>query len=480
MAPAQSVSQNLPSLGGTERADLSPYMERKLGEQIMHDIKRNPDYLDDGPLLEYLNNFGATLVAARPEARGEANYDFFFFAVRDPVLNAFALPGGFIAVHSGLLLAARNESELASVVAHEIGHVAQRHIARMIGAQKQDALIPLASLVLAAIAARSSPDLASASMLGGQGLAMQRQLNFTREAEREADRVGLQIMQAGGFDPSGMVGFFRRLQNSTRLYGDGAPAYLQSHPLTTERIADIDARIRGQHFKKHVDSLDFALIRARVRVLQDSSGDGLHQAEQFFTDPATEASPAQRAAAKYGLAFIALKRGRVKDAETFYQQAVQAVEPIHEPSLALTELGISVRLAAGQAQQAIQEADAARKQFPLSRVIALQYGDALLAAGKNDEAVRYLRDQAQMYRHEPQLQDRLAKAYSAQGRVALQHMALAEEYAASGSLPAALDQLQIARQAPDATFYDQSVIDAREREFRARRLDEMQAEKDAR
>jgi len=140
-------AQSLPSLGDTEREALSPLMERKLGEQIMREIKRNRDYLSDAPLQEYLNNLGASLLTVRPEARGEAQYDFFFFAVRDPMLNAFALPGGFIGVHSALVLAAQNESELASVMAHEIGHVAQRHIARMLGKQKQDMLIPLAAMV---------------------------------------------------------------------------------------------------------------------------------------------------------------------------------------------------------------------------------------------------------------------------------------------------------------------------------------------
>jgi predicted Zn-dependent protease len=143
-APPMAAAQNLPSLGDTERQELSPLMEHKLGEQIMNDIRRDRDYLNDAPLLEYLNNFGSILLAAHPEARGETSYDFFFFAVRDPTLNAFALPGGFIAVHSGLVLAAQNESELASVVAHEIGHVSQRHIARMLGQQRQDSLIPLA------------------------------------------------------------------------------------------------------------------------------------------------------------------------------------------------------------------------------------------------------------------------------------------------------------------------------------------------
>lgn len=479
VTPSWTAAQGLPSLGDTERQELSPLMERKLGEQIMRDIRRDRDYLDDAPLLEYLNNFGNTLLAARPEARGEAGYDFFFFAVRDPMLNAFALPGGFIAVHSALVLAAQNESELASVMAHEIGHVAQRHIARMLGQQHKDSLIPLAAAILAALAARSSPDTAGALIVGGQGVAAQRQLNFSRDAEREADRVGLQILRDAGFDTSGMISFFGRLQTASRAYTDVAPAFLRSHPLTTERIADIQARTRDQRYKQRTDSLDFHLIRARVRVLQDASSQGLRDAAVAFDNQLQQKSRTQTAAAKYGLAFIALKRGEYAKAQALLQEARVAAQGVPaQPSGAthsaiLASLAIDIRLAADQPADALKEADAARTQFPLSRGIARQYADALIEAARYDDAIHYLRDQAQLYRQEPQLQDQLAKTYAVLGKQALQHLALAESYALSGSLPSALDQLSIARKSPDASFYDQAVIDARERELQALWRDEL-------
>ena len=471
--------QNLPSLGDTEREDLSPVMERKLGEQIMHDIRRDPDYLDDAPLLEYLNNFGNSLLATHPEARGEADFDYFFFAVRDPMLNAFALPGGFIAVHSALILAAQNESELASVLAHEIGHVAQRHIARMLGKQRKDALIPLASAVLAALAARSSPDASAALLMGGQGVNLQRQLNFSRDAEREADRVGFQILREGGFDPSGMVALFGRMQTASRSYSDAVPAFLLSHPLTTERIADIQARIRDQRYKQRVDSLDFHLIRARARVLQNNSPQGWRDAALVFENQLHQEVKVQTVAAKYGLAMVALKQRDFAKAQALLQEtrtAAQSLPPapkVGAQNAVLSSLAIDIKLSANRPAEALKEAESALVQFPLSRGIARQYADALIGAGRNDDAVHYLRDQIQLYRQEPQLQERLAKTYAAQGKQALQHMALAESYALSGSLPTALEQLSIARRAPDATFYDQSVIDARERELQARRRDEL-------
>ncbi|WP_235922980.1 M48 family metallopeptidase [Rugamonas aquatica] len=486
LAPAKIP--NLPALGDTERQDLSPLMERKLGEEIMRDIRRDHDFLDDGPILEYLNNFGNSLVAARPGARGEANFDYYFFAVRDPQLNAFALPGGFIAVHSALLLAAQSESELASVLGHEIGHVAQRHIARSIGQQKQDALIPLAAMILAALASKAGGDAAIGVFSAGQGLAIQRQLNFGRDAEREADRIGFQIMGAAGYDTSGMVAFFQRMQVATRNYSDLVPAYLQSHPLTTERIADIQARIREQPYKQRQDSQDFYLVRSRARVLQDSSSNGLAEAKTFFEGQMKQENRQQVTAGQYGMAFLSLKKGETANAQAWLDKARATFDkppaagtfsaaPRPAPDSIFVSTSIEIKLAQpddkAMIAKGLAEAEAAHLQFPLSRGIAHQYGEALIAAGKLEEAATYLRDQVQLYREDPDAYDLLAQAYSKQGKLALQHIALAESYVLQGGVLSALDQLSYARKAPDASFYDQAVIDARERELQARRREEL-------
>jgi predicted Zn-dependent protease len=490
--PLQKRPDNtsLPTLGDTAREDLSPVIERKLGEEIMRDIRRDHDFLDDDPILEYLNNFGGALVDAAPGARGETNADYYFFAVRDPLLNAFALPGGFIAAHTGLLIAAQTESELAGVMSHEIGHVAQRHIARMLGQQRQDMLLPIASLILAALASRASSDAAMGVLMGGQGLAVQRQLNFSRDAEREADRVGFQIMGAAGYDTTGMVGFFRRLQTASRVYSE-IPAYLSSHPLTGERIADIQARIRETPGRQRPDSLDFHLVRSRARVLQDPSIKGQADAKLAFETQLTNQNRQQQVAGQYGLAFLSLKQGDLAAAQGWLDKAraslrpregaFSAARPSNEGATLFASLALDIKLAPGQpgtvAQQAVKEAEQAHNQFPLSRGIARQYADALIVAGKQDDAARFLRDQIQQYREEPKLYDLLAKVYAAQGKVALQHMALAESYVLSGALPAAAAQLNLARKSGDVSFYDQAVIDARERELE-KRVKEEKEEKD--
>lgn len=483
LTSGNSIAQNLPTLGDTAREDLSPLMERKLGEQIMQSVRRDPDYVDDGPVSEYLNKLGGNLLEKRPDARGEAAYDFQFFAVRDPVLNAFAFPGGFIGFHSGLLLAAQSESELASVMGHEIGHVSQRHIARMIGSQKQDVLIPLAALVLAVLAARSSPDAAMALVMGGQGLTLQRQINFTRESEREADRVGFQILRDGGYDTAGMVTFFGRLQHASRNYTDSGLSYLRSHPLTSERMADIQGRMQEQRYRQRTDGLDFHLMQARVRVLQDSTTQGLMAATTFFDAQIKTAQEEGALSAEYGLAFVAYKQHDYDRALKLLNQLIQKVQqsPAQKKWLtqtsAFASLAIDINMANKHMDAAIKLAETALQNLPLSRGIVVQYAEVLIAANRTEEAGIFLRDQVSLYRHEAALQNLLAKAYAAQGKAALQHIALAEAYAIDGALPAALQQLEIARRDPGVQFYDLSVIDAREREWQEKHREELLAEK---
>jgi len=483
-------STRLPTLGDTARVDLSPVLERKLGEEIMRDIRRDRDYLDDEPIAEYLNNFGNGLVAAVPGSRGETNADFHFFAVRDPALNAFALPGGFIGAHSGLVIAAQTESELAGVMAHEIGHVTQRHIARMLGQQRQDILLPLASMILAALAARASSDAAMGVLMGGQGLAVQRQLNFSRDAEREADRVGFQIMEAGGYDTTGIVAFFRRLQAASRLYGDmpAGLASLSSHPLTQERITDMQARIREMPKKQRVDSLDFHLVRARIRVLQDPSEQGQRSTRTAFeTQLKEQTHRQQQVGAQYGLAYLALKQNKLPEAQRWLDKTRETLKPregvlsvapssVGDGATMLAGLALEIKMAPGQPapvlEEAVKEADMVRQRFPLSRALAHQYAEALIATNRLDEAARFLRDQTQQYREEYKLQDMLAKAYAKQGKIALQHMALAESYVLAGAVPAAMAQLELARKSSDASFYEQAVIDARARELQERQKKE--------
>lgn len=468
-------NDSLPSLGDTARDALSPAQERKLGKAIMQHIRHNRDYLDDAPVQEYLNGMGNKLLSFYPEARTETGQDFFFFAVRDPMINAFALPGGYIGIHSALILVAKKESELASVMAHEIGHVAQRHIARMMGKQQQDLLIPIATAVLAAAAARSGGDAPVAILAGGMGLAKQRQLNYSRLVEREADRIGFKILREAGYDASGMTVFFGRMQTAARARDDSTPSYLRTHPMTTERIADIQARIREQPQQQHVDSLNFHLIRARLRVLQETTTNGLLKVTKELKSQIDIKNPMPSSSAFYGLALVAYKRGELAISRTLLQQARQTVkdQDHYSKNALFASLSIDLRIAAGQFDKAIKEAAVARKVFPASRGLSLQYAEALYVASRYKAAESFLIEQVLNHREEPKFQRELAKTYSKQGKVALMHLALAEAYGLSGNLSSALEQLTLARRAPDATYYEQSVIDVRERHWQTLRLEQL-------
>src|SRR6185503_15912980 len=299
MPPApQSVP--LPDLGDAGGGELSLQAERRLGEQVMRDIRLDPSYLDDPEISEYLNALGARLVAASPGAR----QDFEFFAVRDNSINAFALPGGFVGVNTGLISASDNESEIASVLAHEIAHVTQRHIARQIGIQKQMQTPMMIAMAAAILLGRSRPDLAQGAAIATQGAAIQSQLSFSRDFEREADRIGFQTLMGAGFDVRAMGVFFEKMQRYTRILDSGAvPTYLRSHPVTTERIADAQSRAEGQPFRQSVDSLEYHLVRAKVRAEAVDPRDAV----KLFTDAVNDRRFAHEPGARYGLAVAYLR-----------------------------------------------------------------------------------------------------------------------------------------------------------------------------
>jgi len=250
--PATSgPSQTLPDLGDASQAVISPAQERKLGEAVMRQVHSSGGYLDDPEVEAYLNTLGQRLVLSIIGPHP----DFEFFAVNDPGINAFALPGGHIGVHTGLILLTQTESELASVLAHEISHVTQHHIARSIASQQKNDLVTMGAILLGVLAARKSPDVAGAVMTGAQAANLQSAINYTREHEIEADRIGFQLLDRSGFDTRAMPAMFERLQRATRIYDSAStPSYLRTHPVTYERIADAVTRAEGRPYRQVPDS----------------------------------------------------------------------------------------------------------------------------------------------------------------------------------------------------------------------------------
>jgi predicted Zn-dependent protease len=459
LAPPASLAQieNLPRLGDAASDTLSPAAERRLGDSIMRQVRRDPSYVDDAELVDYLNRFAAPLAAA-PAAGG---LQFDFFPIADGTINAFALPGGWIGVHTGLIAAAETESELATVLAHEIGHVTQRHIARMLLEQKQASLLSMAAMVVALLAARSNPQAAMGGALLGDQVARQNMMSFSRDAEREADRVGFEMMRQAGFEPQGMVSFFGRMQLASRFYETNAPAYMRTHPLTGERMSDMQLRIRETRYRQRADSVEFLLLRARLRATGDESTDGRRNARAIAEKQVAD-SPGAGPAPWFGLASIAAVQRDWKRAEAALAQA-QALHGAPHPYFERMAAGI--RLASGDAPGAVARARQAMQRFPDSRALARVQAEALIAAGRPDEAVRLLKDQLVTWRSDAQLWRLLADAYARQGKRADSHRATAEQYLLLGSPLSAVDQLRVAQKAGDTDFYTASVIDARLREL---------------
>src|SRR5919106_6222188 len=304
LAVPAAIAQPLPDLGGGGDAGLAPQVERRIGESIMRDIRfREPAYLDDPEIADYLAVLGGRLTQKAAGAR----MDFEFFAMRDHTINAFALPGGFIGVHTGLISAAESESEVAAVLAHEVAHVTQRHIARMLGQQQQMQLPMLAALAAAILLGRSRPDLASGAAAAASGAAVQTQLSYSRDYEREADRIGFQALEAAGFDVSAMATFFEKLQRGMRVADDGTvPGYLRTHPVTTERIADAQNRSSSLPYKQHLDSPEFQLVRAKLRAEAGDARDAVAHFQALVRDRGY----ASESAARYGLAAALLRARR--------------------------------------------------------------------------------------------------------------------------------------------------------------------------
>lgn len=456
---------DLPSLGDNADIDLPWDIEKRLGRKIMSKIRnREPSYLNDAEVEEYLLSLARRLTDERRDP------PMHLFVLMDRSINAFAMYGGYIGVHSGLFKLARSESELASVIAHEIAHVTQRHLARQIPRRKNLSLATFIATALALAAARSNPQAAQAAMVTAQAGAIQGYLNFSREFEREADRVGLARLMNGGFYAYAMPEFFIRLQKSTHQYGADASAYLRTHPLTLERVSDLQNRVpeRSRQQDRPGDELDFYLVRAKLQALEETPVLAVQKAKAELSQPPLDIPSA---ALHYALAVAQFRARNWRAAEDANNQARLAAKKSgltlkKTGSPLIDRLAAEIKLKMGAKLSAIRLYEAAAKKWNHNQPIILGLAEALLVGKRYSEARRLLESEIQRSYYRIRLYRQLARTGAKIGKASLQHSAMAEAYFEDGRLGEAVEQLELAQKAGDANFYDSSSIDARLRQLR--------------
>jgi predicted Zn-dependent protease len=472
-AQSQSISgagSPLPNLG--DGASITPSAERRLGNRIARELYRDPDYLDDPVIMEYVQGIWQPLLAAA-RARGELppeldeQYAWTILLGRDRTVNAFALPGAYLGLHLGLVGVVTSRDELAAVLAHELSHVTQRHIARLISRQSEQTPWLIGAMILGALAASKNPGGANAVIVGSQAVAAQTQLNFSRDMEREADRVGFGVASQAGFAPQGFVTMFEKLQQSSRLNDSGGFPYLRSHPLTTERIADMQARVPANAATTPAPQWEHVLIAARARVLSNSAVDALRNWYQE-AQPARLArqSPMLQAATLYGATLAAIKLRDFALADASLNRLSSTVKD--------AQAARQVRMLA--AELALAKGDGAKAQAALgepsqagSRAELLLMAQAQLLAGRAAQAGPLLQTWLADHPLDALAWQTLASASAAQGKTLAAIRAEAEVNIAELDYEAALARLkaaqEVARSGTQGTdHFEASIVDTRTRQ----------------
>lgn len=445
----------LPSMGAASTSDLSPALERALGELIIAQGRRDPTYLHDAEINQYLNDMGHRLAR---HAQGPAPF-VDVFGVLDPQFNAFALPGGYIGINTGLIVQSDTEAELAGVVAHEIGHVTQRHIARGMTQRRQSEYIAMASVAAALLAALAGGvDVAAGIAAFGQAAAIDQQLGYSRDAEREADRVGFHMLTKAGYDPNGLQSMFAKLMNSAQfnMGRGGGNSYFSTHPLSIDRMTDMQNRTKLLPRGDFQSSDAFYYVRARSLVLQTRERDDVARVVDRLQDEGRRLSGAPRSAAWLALSELAMQRRQFADAQRFLGYAQKGVPD----SPFLQRQAAALALASGDANRALTLSRQAFARWPDQISLAELQARAMQALGQHAQAARFLSQQVQRWPTQaPVLYQLMAVNYSDANQPAAARRAMADYYILTGALPAALAQLQQAREMSE-DFHEQSRIDA--------------------
>lgn len=448
------VEIELPDIGDSSATALSPREEQRIGEELTAAVRRAGAMLEDAPLEDYLNRIGHDIVA-----HADTTQRFNFFWVNDTRINAFAAPGGAVGVNIGLILNTHNESEFASVLAHEVSHVTQRHGARSVESRGKMSVPMAVAMVGAILAGLANPQAGQAAIAAVTAGSQQLGLNFTRANEKEADRIGIQVLARAGFEPRAMAEFFERLQMANR-YNDPAaiPEYLRTHPVTLNRVAESRSLAARYPPVRLRDEREFHLMRART---QAYSAERPEDALVHFETALREGKHGDELAARYGYTIALMRSG------DFDRARVQAERLVREhpkrSDFGLERMEIERR--AGRRDEAWRIIEELSLQHPEDRAVVIERAELALATERFDLAREILRDYSFRFDVDARYFRMLAQAEGRGGSRVESHIALAEYYFRLGDLRRSIEQLGLAREGGAVDIYQRSRIEARAQQF---------------
>ena len=438
----------LPTIGQPSDTSLSPAQEAEIGADIVSQLRSFNFFLEDQELNHYLRAVGGRLAAHS----GHSPSEFHFYIVRDNQINAFALPGGYIGINSGLILISESEDEVAGVVAHEIAHVTQKHIARQVEASGRFNWSTAAALLVAVLAGASDPDVVQAALSVGLATSAQQRINFTRAHEMEADRVGIRTLADAKYDPRGMAGFFQKMEERSRLYGSGLPEILRTHPVSNTRISEALTRIDQYKNIPPTDAaqdLEYRIMRARLRVIMTAQASSALDYFKADTPGAGETVPEVRS---YGLALALYRSGR-------FDEAIEILTKLSEEHSQVVHYAIGLAdtlLAGGRTSPALGVYKRARQNFPNYPPLTLAYAEALIQSGQPAIARSELLGSDLVYRQEPEVNRLLAMAARDMNRTAEAHYQMAEYHRTQREYRQALNQLEAGLRVEDLNSSDKA------------------------
>lgn len=445
----------LPDIGDSSGMAISPEKEHKIGAAFLRHLQGEGAIMEDPETEAYLQSIGSKLVLYSDGA----GQDFTFFPIASTAINAFAAPGGYIGVNAGLILNTRNENELAGVLAHEISHVTQRHMARTFERAGQMSLPMAVAMIGSLMLGIANPDAGLAAFTAVQAGGVQHQIDFTRANEEEADRVGMALLSRAQFDPAGMPSFFERLQLANRLTDPKQlPEFLRTHPVTVNRIADAKNRLAQYPKHDHKDSKAYQLTRARVTVAAAKTA---REAVKIFESRLKDDDLEDESVIRYGYA-LALIRA------TQYKKARHQLELIlkNDPeNVSYLLASADLESSANNYRKTLQIYQRLNSLYPDYRPVVMKYAKALLQVNQFKPARELLLDYGLQHGPDRVYYGLLAEAEGRAGSQIEAHMALAEYHYLSGETERARDQLKIAEQSGDLDYYHKQRVMARLEQF---------------